>query len=657
MVCRPRGSVSAIPRTTRCARSRDAEFGYPIVIKADGLAAGKGVVIADDRSTAEAVVRDIMVQRRFGPSGERIVLEEFLSGQEASYFVLADGAALRGALLRAGSQTHLRTTIAAQYWRDGCLCARAPDYARCRAPHHRERSCSPYSDGMMSEGHPYRGFPLRWLMLTADGPKVIEFNVRFGDPEAQAILPMVDEDRLGTADVGSPAATLPSAVGAVQKQVHVASCWRQVAIQMRWKQARSSPGSMRRRCIRRAHLPRRHGAEKRTPRNRRRQGADSCWPRVELSTCIDTAYDAAKKIHFDGMQYRRDIGHESQLPHREVRHCDLRMSGESGRFLRHRTGVAPPRRGRLVPRDAELLVVNSCSVTATADQGTRQTIRRIVRGNPTVKVVVTGCYATRCPDEIRELPNVVRVVPNDDKDELVDLLEADGEVTTAERFAGADGPCGMALGPGAAGRTALTLRIQTGCDEQCSYCIIPSTRGAGRSRPLADIVIGIRQAVDVGYREIAITGVHLGSYGRDLGDGTTLLQLVRVLAEWPDDILFRISSLEPMDCTPEIVAISARSARIAPHFHLPLQHGSDEMLVAMRRPYTAQFYRELIGGIHESISTRLGWDGSDCRFPRGVRGALCRDGPSCGGAAVNLLPRISVLGSSRYRRKPKVAES
>ena len=275
--------------------------------------------------------------------------------------------------------------------------------------------------------------------------------------------------------------------------------------------------------------------------------------------------------------------------------------------LRRRGGVDVP------PEDADLVVVNSCSVTATADQGTRQTIRRIVRSNPDVRVVVTGCYATRRPGDIRELPNVVRIVANDDKDSLVGMLERAGELTTAQRFDGADGPCGLsaeasaqaglALEPGVAGRTALTLRVQTGCDERCSYCIIPSTRGTGRSRPLVDVLRDVRRAVDAGYREIAITGVHLGSYGRDLGDGhaTTLTRLVRHLADWPDDVLFRISSLEPMDCTPEMIEIASQSSRIAPHFHLPLQHGSDAMLAAMRRPYTAAYYQDLVERIRASI--------------------------------------------------------
>jgi len=249
------------------------------------------------------------------------------------------------------------------------------------------------------------------------------------------------------------------------------------------------------------------------------------------------------------------------------------------------------------PHDADVVIVNTCSVTASADQGARQTIRRIARDNPNVRIVVTGCYATRRSEEVAALPNVIRVVHNDDKGNLVDAFG----MTTAERFGNGDGACGSSLEPGVAGRTALTLRVQTGCDERCSYCIIPSTRGAGRSRALSTVLSDIRRAVAAGYKEIAITGVHLGSYGRDLGDGTTLDALVRALAEWPDDVLFRISSLEPMDCSDAIVDLVAASPRLAPHFHLPLQHGCDEILSAMQRPYTSAFYRRLVDRIRDRI--------------------------------------------------------
>ena len=262
------------------------------------------------------------------------------------------------------------------------------------------------------------------------------------------------------------------------------------------------------------------------------------------------------------------------------------------------------------PDEANVVVVNTCSVTASADQGARQTIRRIARANPTVRVVVTGCYATRRPEEVATLPNVVRVVDNAGKDALVDLVAEDFGLTTRRRFGDGDGPCGNMLRPGTAGRTALTLRVQTGCGETCSYCIIPSTRGMSRSRPLEQIVEDIRRAVDAGYKEIVITGVHLGSYGRDLTAGSSLAALVRILGDWPADVLFRVSSLEPMDCTPEIVEMVASSQRIAPHFHLPLQHGSDAMLRAMRRPYTVPYYRSLVDRIkialpHASVGSDI----------------------------------------------------
>ena len=269
----------------------------------------------------------------------------------------------------------------------------------------------------------------------------------------------------------------------------------------------------------------------------------------------------------------------------------LQMEGE----LRARGAVSA------TAREADVVIVNTCSVTAAADQGARQAIRRVGRDNPSAEVIVTGCYATRRPDELSALPNVVRVVRNPEKEHLAAELAQTRGFTTAQRFHDGDGPCGLWLEPGVAGRTALTLRVQTGCDERCSYCIIPTTRGAGRSQPMRDVRAAVTRAVGAGYKEIAVTGVHLGSYGRDLADGSSLLSLVRMLGEWRDDVLFRISSLEPMDCSPALVEAVASSPRLAPHFHLPLQHASDEMLAAMRRPYSGAYYRDLVDGIRERM--------------------------------------------------------
>jgi threonylcarbamoyladenosine tRNA methylthiotransferase MtaB len=247
-------------------------------------------------------------------------------------------------------------------------------------------------------------------------------------------------------------------------------------------------------------------------------------------------------------------------------------------------------------RDADVVIVNTCSVTASADQGARQTVRRIARDNPSARIVVTGCYATRRPDEIATLPNVIRVVSNRSKENLVE------ELSTAERFGAGDGPCGAAIEPGVAGRTAFTLRVQTGCEERCSYCIIPTTRGAARSLPVADVMHHVVRLANAGFKEIALTGVHLGSYGRDLVPRSSLLRLLVALSEVDLDVTFRISSLEPMDCTEEIVDLIAGSrGAFAPHFHLPLQHASDRMLARMRRPYTLDDYRRLVDAIADSL--------------------------------------------------------
>ena len=258
--------------------------------------------------------------------------------------------------------------------------------------------------------------------------------------------------------------------------------------------------------------------------------------------------------------------------------------------------------GRSVPAaDADIVVVNTCSVTATADHGARQTIRRIARTNPTARIVATGCYATRAAAELASLPGVIAVVGNNDKEQLATRLNSVLDRTTAERFGEGDGACGETIRPGTAGRTGYTLRVQTGCDETCAYCIIPSTRGTGRSVPLSRVSAELSEVAAAGFKEIAITGVHLGSYGQDLSPRRTLLDLLRLLDACRAPLLFRLSSLEPMDCGPEVVDLVARSGRFAPHFHLPLQHASDRVLRAMRRPYTSDYYRRLVSGIRERL--------------------------------------------------------
>jgi threonylcarbamoyladenosine tRNA methylthiotransferase MtaB len=263
----------------------------------------------------------------------------------------------------------------------------------------------------------------------------------------------------------------------------------------------------------------------------------------------------------------------------------------------------------VAPDAADLVIVNTCSVTATSDQGARQTIRRIARDNPSARIVVTGCYATRSPEDVAALPNVVRVVCNDDKPQMISIARGVRLQPDLDPDRNGDGPCGATIEPGVAGRTAFTLRVQIGCAEHCSYCIIPTTRGTPRSVPVPELLGEVDRIIAAGFKEIALTGVHLGSYGRDLSPRLSLIDLLRALDETRSSthsgsrstVLFRISSLEPMDCSAEIVNLVTASDRFAPHFHLPLQHASDRVLAAMCRPYTLEYYASLVDAIRARI--------------------------------------------------------
>ncbi|MFO7692509.1 MAG: MiaB/RimO family radical SAM methylthiotransferase [Vicinamibacterales bacterium] len=249
--------------------------------------------------------------------------------------------------------------------------------------------------------------------------------------------------------------------------------------------------------------------------------------------------------------------------------------------------------------EADVVVVNTCTVTGAADQGARSLIRRIARRNASARIIVTGCYATRAPEALASMPGVVRLVANDGKAQLVMDLCGHGD---------GDGPCGSHVEPGVMGRTAYPLRVQTGCEERCAFCVIPSTRGSSRSRPLSDVLAGVDRLAAAGYKELWLVGVHLGSYGRDLAPPSSLVDLLRALDTAPGDLSFRTSSLEPMDCAPEVVDVLVKSGRFAPHLHLPLQHGSDRVLAAMRRPYSVAACRKLFDDIrarlpHASIGT------------------------------------------------------
>ncbi|HEY2842985.1 MAG TPA: tRNA (N(6)-L-threonylcarbamoyladenosine(37)-C(2))-methylthiotransferase MtaB [Bryobacteraceae bacterium] len=246
--------------------------------------------------------------------------------------------------------------------------------------------------------------------------------------------------------------------------------------------------------------------------------------------------------------------------------------------------------------DAELVVLNTCTVTAAADAELRQYVRRIHRAQPDTRIVVTGCYAQRAPEEIAAIPGVSLVVGNSHKNSIPDLVASEahyhGEIRIGDIFEQRDflsAPVEDALGD----RTRPNLKIQDGCNNRCSFCIIPYVRGRSRSAP-ADSVVAQVAGLAAKYREVVLSGINLGRWGRDLEGGTRLVHLVqRLLDETPVERL-RLSSVEPMDWSDALLELVATSPRIAKHVHAPLQSGSDTVLRRMHRKYRPRHYADRI---------------------------------------------------------------
>ena len=270
---------------------------------------------------------------------------------------------------------------------------------------------------------------------------------------------------------------------------------------------------------------------------------------------------------------------------------------------------------------ADVVVVNTCTVTASADAQARQAIRSVHRANPRARIVVTGCYAQRAPEELAQLGGVAWVVGNSHKPEIPHLVEqmSSGFVPLGELQGD---PMSLAHAPaktltgnifeqatvlvapvagGEGGHTRPTLKIQDGCNNRCAYCVIPFVRGRSRSLPPDHVLEEIRRLAAAGYREVVLSGINLGSYGRDLRPRVEFADLIRrILDESPLERL-RISSVEPMDVTQDLVALVASTDRLAPHFHIPLQSGSDRILAAMHRWYRAAHYARRVELIRELL--------------------------------------------------------
>ena len=309
-------------------------------------------------------------------------------------------------------------------------------------------------------------------------------------------------------------------------------------------------------------------------------------------------------------------------------------------------------------RDAEIVVLNTCTVTAGADKDARASIRRVQRLNPGCRILVTGCYAQRAPEELAALPGVTWVVGNSHKYQVAEIATSSSFRSAGSSSSSGFVPLGqLSLGQffkdhvsgnpaanvivgdifahtellaapvfeAANERTRPNLKIQDGCDNRCSFCVIPYVRGRSRSLPQERVIAEVRTLVEAGYREVVISGINLGRWGRDLEgssqlsavssqlkptiDNGRLEVLIRSILERTSLEKLRISSVEPMDWSDELIGLVAESGRIAKHAHVPMQSGSDAVLRRMHRKYRPWHYREKVLKIRAAMpSAAIGAD-------------------------------------------------
>lgn len=248
---------------------------------------------------------------------------------------------------------------------------------------------------------------------------------------------------------------------------------------------------------------------------------------------------------------------------------------------------------------ADVVVVNTCTVTGRAEASDRQAIRRLARLNPGARVVVTGCWAQTDSATVAAMPEVDLVVGNADKPRLAELVGGLTAATRPPRVVVSDVaalraiPAAPIIGP-ARGRARAFLKVQEGCGHRCAFCIVPRARGGSRSQEPAVVVEHARRLLEAGHRELTLTGVDLGSYGADLVPRTSLAVLLRRLIELRGLRWVRLSSLLPAYLDDELVELFAASPALTPHVHVPLQSGSDRILRRMRRPYSVALFRRVV---------------------------------------------------------------
>jgi len=260
---------------------------------------------------------------------------------------------------------------------------------------------------------------------------------------------------------------------------------------------------------------------------------------------------------------------------------------------------------------ADLVVINTCTVTAATDSQSRKLLRRARRLNPACKIIVTGCYAQISPQQLEQFPGVELILGNMEKQYFSDFLQrldSDTDKIHVSDISKAR-TCPDLHIVSFAEHSRAFVQIQSGCDAFCSYCIIPFARGRSRSVAVESVVDQVKKLVQNGYSEVVFTGIHIGNYGRDLAEPSSLYELVVTVLEQTGLYRLRLGSIEPMELTDELIAVIADNERVCPHLHIPLQSGCDSVLHRMNRHYTTEQFSRRVAKLQSEIkNVAIGMD-------------------------------------------------
>lgn len=315
--------------------------------------------------------------------------------------------------------------------------------------------------------------------------------------------------------------------------------------------------------------------------------------------------------------------------------------------------------------EADVYIINTCVVTNTGQRKSRQTIHRAIRKNPNALIVVTGCYPQTAAEEVKAIAGVDMIIGNQDRAQIVqlveerlahrqtDTLDAVHKLTASTAFEE------MAAGD-ITDKTRAFLKIQEGCNQFCTYCIIPYARGPLRSRSLESIRTETQRLINAGFKEIVLIGIHLGCYGKENPDGPTLYDAVKTVLDVPGVQRLRLGSLESVEVEPRLLTLMQEDARFCRHLHLPLQSGCDKTLQAMNRPYTTAKFKTLLADIKTRVPDIAITTDVIAGFPGETEAdfeTTCKFAESCGFSKMHIFPFSARKGTPAEKFAGAVTEA